>query len=243
MRRPRLARLAVLASLVCLGALALGPATAAAAPAVTLEVKKADIDLGKGTQLSGRLTGTEPEGLPLAIVAKEFPYKRAVVVDEIVLGPDGRFRSQVKPTLNTIYRAVVGTPTTEIRSPNRRVYISLPNRETRTRTAGDVAISSFFVQFPADYPLPLGGRKITWYFRKTTDPVFRAVKTSRSKERFGRLVGETRIPLPRGNYSYFITWCFALGKRGADIGIGRNDGGGCSNTLSARVAAPSFRAR
>lgn len=239
----RRGQLLLLAALLCLSAFALLPVAASAAPTLTLEARSAEIDLGNGTQLSGKLSGTAAEGVELAIIAKKFPYRRATVIDTVTLGADGRFSSRVKPTLNSIYRAEVVLPTGEVSSPNARVYINLPNRETSTRTAGDVAISRFYVQFPADYPLRLSGRKITWYFRKTTDPIYRAVKTTLSKERFGRLVGETRIPLPRGNYRYFITWCFALGKRGQDIGIGRNDGGGCSTSFRARVAPPSLRIR
>jgi hypothetical protein len=103
--------------------------------------------------------------------------------------------------------------------------------ETNVRTIpGNRAKANFFLQFPRDYPLRLSGRRVTWYFRKANDSIFRKIATSKTRAtETKRMYSTVRFDLPdsRTRYRYVVTWCFAIGREGQDIGVGRNAGGDC----------------
>ena len=161
------------------------------------------------------------------LLARKFPYKRERVVAGTYSGTGGTYFFRVRPTLNTRYRVRFESTFSDV----RRVFVFPVKTETRVSDDDGIARASFFMVFPPDYPLALCNRRITWYFRKGDNPVYRAIASSRSRgaQKPRRMTGRVRFRLPESPdpYSYFVTWCFKLGREGQDIGIGRNAGGGC----------------
>ena len=204
------------------------PGSAAAADRLSIKVTKAEVDLGDRTVIRGMLSSDGPEASQrVVLLGRKFPYKRERVVASTFTGTGGTYFFRVRPTLNTRYRVRFES----VHSDRVRVFVFPVKSETSVRTiSGNRAKAHFFVQFPADYPLRLSGRRITWYFRKAGNPIYRKIKTTRTRATDSkRIIGDAILDLPesRDPYSYFVTWCFAIGREGQDIGVGRNAGGGC----------------
>jgi hypothetical protein len=201
--------------------------TASAKTTVAINVPNPDVDLGNKTVVKGALHGDDDRaGLRVFLLGRKFPYKRERIVASTYTGTGGTYFFRVRPTLNTRYRVRYGSVFSDV----RRVFVFPSLRRTWVSDADGVASARFFEQFPPDYPLRLAGRRITWYFRKDTNPLYRAIASSRSgATKSKRVTGRVKFQLPNSQqpYSYFVTWCFKLCRPGQDIGIGRNAGGGC----------------
>jgi hypothetical protein len=206
----------------------LGPGSAAAADQLSIKITKTDVNLGARTVIRGQLsTSGTKKGQRVVLLGRSFPYKRGRVVASTTTGTSGAYSFRVRPSLNTRYRVKFKT----VFSKRVRVYVYPVQTNTRVRTiSGNRARVHFFVKFPANYPLRLSGRRLTWYFRKSGRPVFRKIKTTRTRAtEANRVFGDAIINLPesRRGYDYFITWCFAIGRKGEDIGVTRQSGGAC----------------
>ena len=204
------------------------PGSAAAVDRLSIKVTETDVDLGDRTVIKGLLSSGGPEASQrVELLARKFPYKRERVVASTFTGTSGTYFFRVRPTLNTRYRVRFKS----VHSDRVRVFVYPVKTDTSVRTiSGNRARAHFFVQFPADYPLRLSGRRVTWYFRKSDNPIYRTIKTTRSRATDSkRIYGDTVLNLPESpeGYDYFITWCFAIGREGQDIGVGRKAGGGC----------------
>ena len=224
-RRPRApaASLGAALLLICLV-----PGSAAAADRLSINITENEVDLGDRTVIKGQLSSDGPEASQrVVLLGRKFPYKRERVVATTFTGTSGTYVFRVRPTLNTRYRVRFES----VHSDRVRVFVFPVKADTSVRTiSGNRAKAHFFVQFPADYPLRLSGRRITWYFRKADNPIFRKIKTTRTRATESkRIIGDTVLNLPesRERYNYFITWCFSIGRDGQDIGVGRNAGGDC----------------
>ena len=208
--------------------LLLGPVPASAGTTIAINIPEQDVDLGDRTVVRGSLHGDDDRaGLRVFLLGREFPYKREHIVAGTYTGTSGTYFFRVRPTLNTRYRVRFGS----VHSDVRRVWIFPVKRRTFVSDYAGIATARFFQVYPPDYPLSLRGRRITWYFRRDDNQYYRAIATSRSRGAADprRITGRVRFPLPVSPepYSYFVTWCFKIGREGQDIGVGRNAGGGC----------------
>jgi len=211
---------AALAGLVAV--IALLPTVASAAPRLTLRAEKSKILSGATTVLSGRLTGA-PGNSHVYIVARSFPYERRSLIGPPIT--DGRFKARISPSLNSKYRAVLKTANGRVRSSSVSVRVFLPDSAFDFRVSrrpNHRARAHYSVQFPRGYPLPLAGRRVSWYFREARDPVYRRIAFTRSTERSDRLEATLDFRLPAGDYNYFFaTACFDFGRPfGRDLGVG-----------------------
>ena len=202
---------------------------AAARVTVSINVPEPDVDLGEKTVIRGRLRGVTPSASQrVFLLAREFPYKRERLVAGTYSGTGGTYFFRLRPTLNTRYRVRFETTFSDV----RKVFVYPVTQKTFVSDDNGIARARFFMVFPPDYPLALSKRRITWYFRRDDNPFFRAIATSRSRAAQDprRMTGRVSFRLPESPepYSYFVTWCFKLGREGQDIGIGRNAGGGCA---------------
>ena len=222
------------AAAICLAAAALSglsltaPEPAAARVSVSINIPEPEVDLGDRTVVRGRLHDVTPDASRrVFLLARKFPYKRERIVAGTYTGTGGTYFFRVRPTLNTRYRVRFEDTFSDV----RRVFIFPVKTRTTVTDSDGVARARFFMVFPPDYPLALSNRRITWYFRKGGNPVYRAIAGSRSRgaQDPRRMTGRVRFRLPVSPepYSFFVTWCFKLGREGQDIGIGRNAGGGC----------------
>jgi hypothetical protein len=214
------------AALSCLALTAAEPA--AAKPSLTINIPEPDVDLGDRTVVRGQLHDVNPSASQrVVLLGREFPYKRERVVAGTYTGTSGTYFFRVRPTLNTRYRVRFQSTFSDV----RRVWVFPVRQRTFVSDEAGIARARFFIVFPPDYPLALSGRRITWYFRKDGNPIYRSIARSRSRSARDprRMTGRVRFRLPESPdpYSYFVTWCFKLGREGQDIGIGRNAGGGC----------------
>ena len=233
--RPALAAVPLLVALVLAWPGTPGASGAFGDPRLTVNITETDVDLGKPTAIKGRLLNIRDNAYQrVFLVARKFPYRHQRIIRSTYTATGGTYFFRVRPTLNTRYHVAYGGA----RSRQVRAFVYPVKQETTVETlTGNVARARFYSQFPRDYPLKLGGRLITWYFRKDDQTVYRKIATSRSKgSPSRRMKGTVRFDLPQSEerYSYFVTWCYALGQRGQDIGIGRNAGGPCPDRL--RVA-------
>ena len=201
---------------------------AAAKPRLSINIPETEVDLGDRTVVRGQLNDVNPSASQrVFLLGRKFPYRRERIVASTYTGTSGTYFFRVRPTLNTRYRVRWQSTFSDV----RRVWIFPVTRKTFVSDAGGIARARFYMVFPPDYPLSLSGRRITWYFRKSGNRIFRAIASSRSHGARDprRMTGRVRFRLPVSPdpYSYFVTWCFKLGREGQDIGIGRNAGGGC----------------
>ena len=214
------------AALFCLALSFAEPA--AARPSVVINIPEPDVDLGDRTVVRGTLHDVTPSASQrVFLLGRKFPYKRERVVASTYTGTGGTYFFRVRPTLNTRYRVRFESTFSDV----RRVWVFPVKQGTFVSDDAGIARARFFIVFPPDYPLALSGRRVTWYFRKSDNPIYRSIAHSRSRgaQDPRRMTGRVRFRLPESPdpYSYFVTWCYKLGREGQDIGIGRNAGGGC----------------
>ena len=217
----------LVAAALCGVALA-GPAPASAKTTLSIGIPEPEVDLGDKTVVRGLLDGIEPEASQrVFLLGRKYPYKRERIVASTYTGTGGVYFFRVRPTLNTRYRVRFQNVFTKV----KRVWVFPVKTDTTVSAEDGVARARFFMVFPPDYPLALSNRRITWYFRKDGNPTYRAIASSRSRgaRRPRRMTGSVRFRLPESPepYSFFVSWCFKIGREGQDIGIGRNAGGGC----------------
>ena len=229
------------------------PAGALAAPALTLE-KTRDVEYHDPTTLRGTLSGVSggSGGRTVTLLASEFPYSTEAPVASTQTSSGGGFSFSVTPELNTRYRAtfdggiLVGSATSAVEQVwvyGRAFFGDLRvvgRRVQRARTSFQLEYS------PELEPDPLAGKRAYWYFRKTTRPRFRRVKSTLLRPLKGGGGGVyTRVTyrLPRSRRAYRFEFFPCLKAPARDIGLGDTRPGRCPRSFRARAAVPRVGAR
>lgn len=217
----------VLVPMICVGLLALFAVAAfgqaGGAPKLTATIKPTDINLGGATELSGRLTGG-PFGdanQPLTVFAKPFPYKSEKVAGTVITDSSGRYSLEVRPRLNTRYVVRADADPT-IESPKEPIAWVYPKRiDTVAKfIRPGLASGRMILEVDRDHPYRFENRRLYFYFRKQGSNVFERVARTRTRLRGpGRVTGFAKFGIPRGNYTFVVSWCFDPGA--ADFGVGR----------------------
>ena len=71
-----------------------------------------------------------------------------------------------------------------------------------------------------NHPFRFEDRPLLFYFRKKGSKVFHRVARTRTRLRGpGDVTGYARFKIPRGDYSFIVSWCFNPGRK--DFGVGR----------------------
>lgn len=221
------------------------PAVAAAAPGITLDQDPQPVEYGDSTNLHGTLSGVSggSAGRNVILLASEFPYDGEAPVASTTTGPGGAFAFTVAPELNTRYRArfdggiLLGSAT----SPIEQVWVfGVPffgdlnvvgRRVQRVRTWFQLEYS------PELEPDPLAGKRAHWYFRRTTQPRYRRVKSSPLRPLEGGGGGVyTRVAyrLPRSRRGYRFEFFPCLNAPARDIGLGNDRPSRCRKGFRAR---------
>lgn len=217
---------------ICLTALVAGllPATAGARAAgvrTTIRVIKPDVVLGGTVRVTGRViaSGTPIPGALVTVTAKDFPYRsKPAGVRTVRTNAAGVYSARVRPRFNTRYRAVSGTLAGFSFSRVAPAYVTLTPVKPRLTLRGHRAIVSFARRFPAGYPIRLGGHRVSWYFRKASNPIYRRVATSATREPKANVLYARvsfMVPRLRRSYRFFVTGCYGLTRVGGDDGFGR----------------------
>ncbi len=224
---------------------ALAPAAALArAPETVLTLTKPEISQGQTTFLGGGLRdgGTYVPGTPVTITAQPFPYRSAPeVLDTVTTNANGAFRVSVRPQLNTIYAASAATDSGAVESKRVKAFVDLVPVSPKLTVRGHRAIVSFTRRYPSGYPIRLSGHRVYWYFRKVSDPVFRRIATSVTREpQPYRIAAGVSFALPRSRHGYrfVVTGCYGVTAVGRESGFGRGGTKRCPvrfRSSSARV--------
>lgn len=196
---------------------------AGSAPRLTSKVADQDIRLGENTAVEGRLTGSPAGdgGQPLTVFAKPYPYDREDVVGTVTTKASGRYSLEVGPRLNTRYvvRADADPTIESAKQPIAWVY---PKRigTVATFLRPGRASGRMFLQVDRDHPFRFQSRRLFFYFRKQGSRVFDRVARTQTRLRApGKVTGYARFKIPRGDYRFFVSWCFNPGRD--DFGVGR----------------------
>lgn len=234
------AALVALTAAVLVGLLTI-PTTASAAPKVTLKAGAVKILSGKKAVLHGRVTGV-PVDTFVAVYARVYPYGPEDESPVKTSNGAGAFRVSVAQTLNTKYYVEASNAGLRVRSPAVKVRTFLPDSAGHFYLASgnlsDGRVTALYkVQYPTGYPLPLGGRRVSWYFREAADSIYRRVAITRSSGRSDRLEAILDYRLPPGGYRYyFMTACFDFGRTfRRDLGIGNDKHGICPRRFRDRT--------
>jgi hypothetical protein len=197
---------------------------------ITAEVGKRKINFNRSTSVSGQLTTTatigtppSPAGRTVTLYEKRYPYTSEAAVATTTTDGDGTYEfTGLKPGFNAYYRAAVTEPATAT-SEGAPVWVYPRAHPARVRYIGGRRFAaSFRMDFAEDYPVDLGGRPASWYFRKKGHSVAHRIDRSTTHQpRPGLVQSKERFRVPRGRYRFFIGWCFAVTDIGEDTGMGK----------------------
>lgn len=242
-----------LAALVLAGALAwsmLAPAAVPArgGPSITLKVSENELRPGRSTDLTGELSGvfTGSDGRTVTLMESPYPYDSETVADTTTTDADGRFSFEETPELNSRYRAVFdgGPVDGSASSPVRQVYVFAKTKfRLRLNDRGTRANGAFtLIYSPRVQPEYYVGRKIHWYFRKTSQPRYRRVATTRMRDKPRGAKGKVSYRLPRSRNGYRFQMGYCLASPARDVGIGNEEPDRCPRSFAPRVGAGADRA-
>lgn len=210
-----------LAAVVAVSVLAAIPATASAAPRITIKVKRV-VKLGQSAKLTGRLAGVTPHsGVKIELQAKPFPYTKVFkTVATRKTNAAGRFAFTVKPHLNSRYRAQVtgGSPT----SNQVPIFVDgIPLTFITVKGATVHARMTFrFSRLLST--APFSGLALHWYYKPSSSKQFRRVRTTRTHRlAAGKIGGKMTYKIPKkfARQKFTLAWCFRPHRHG-DVGIG-----------------------
>lgn len=196
---------------------------AGGAPKLSAVVTKQDINLGGTTSLTGRLTGGPAgnAGQALTVFAQPYPYRAEEVAGTITTNAQGRYSLSVRPRLNTRYvvRADADPTIESAKEPVVWVYPKKIDTVAKFLRPG-VASGRMVLNVDADHPFRFQRRPLFFYFRKQGTKVYERVARTRTRLRGpGKVTGFAEFKIPRGDFTFLISWCFDPGLR--DFGVGR----------------------
>lgn len=196
---------------------------AGSAPKLTATVAPQDIRLGAKTEVSGRLTGAPAgdAGQPLTVFAKPYPYEAEQVAGTVLTNSAGRYSLTVEPRLNTRYivRADADPTIESAKNPIAWVYPKKIGTVAKFIRPG-LASGRMVLEVDRNHPFRFEGRKLFFYFRKKGSKVFERVARTETRLRApGDVTGYAKFKIPRGDYTFIVTWCFDPGRK--DFGVGR----------------------
>jgi len=196
---------------------------AGSGPRLTAKVTPQDIDLGNATEVAGRLTGAPAGdgGQALTVFAKPYPYESEQVAGTVVTNPTGRYSLEVEPRLNTRYvvRATADPTIESANDPTAWVYPKKIGTVAKFIRPG-LASGRMILRVDPNHPFRFEDRPLFFYFRKKGSKVFeRVARTETRLRRPGDVTGFAKFKIPRGNYTFVVTWCFDPGRK--DFGVGR----------------------
>lgn len=192
-------------------------------PKLTAKVTRTDVRLGASTAVEGRLTGgpAGDGGQALTVFAKPYPYENEAVAGTVTTKPSGRYSLSVRPRLNTRYvvRADADPTIESAKDPVAWVYPKEIGTVAKFLRPG---LASGRMVFKVDraHPFRFEGRPLFFYFRKKGSKVFHRVARTHTRVRApGDVTGYAKFKIPRGNYTFVVSWCFNPGR--GDFGVGR----------------------
>lgn len=197
---------------------------------ITADMGKRKINFNRTTSVSGQLTTSaaigpppSPAGRTVTLYEKRYPYASEAAIATTTTEGDGSYEFVgLKPGFNAYYRVAVTEPTAAT-SEEVPVWVYPRAHPPRVRYLGGRRFAaSFRMDFAEDYPVDLGGRPASWYFRKKGHSVARRIDRSKTHQpRPGLVQSKTRFRVRRGRYRFFIAWCFAVTDLGEDTGMGK----------------------
>ena len=192
-------------------------------PTLSAKVTKQDIRLGSATVVRGRLTGgpAGDAGQALTVYAKPYPYKREKVAGTVTTGATGRYSLEVRPRRNTRYvvRADADPTIESTKEPIAWVYPKRIGTVAKFIRPG-LASGRMILRVDPNHPFRFQGRPLFFYFRKKSSNFFDRVARTKTRLRSpGNVTGYARFEIPRGNYTFLVSWCFDPGR--GDFGVGR----------------------
>jgi len=192
-------------------------------PRLTAKVSKQDIRLGSATVVRGRLTEgpAGDAGHPLTVFARPWPYKHEQVAGTVTTRATGRYSLEVRPRRNTRYvvRSSADPTIESTKEPIAWVYPKRIGTVAKFIRPG-VASGRMILRVHPNHPFRFQGRRLFFYFRKRSSNVFdRVARTKTRVRRPGSVTGYARFKIPRGNYTFLVSWCFNPGR--PDFGVGR----------------------
>lgn len=197
------------------------PATASAAPRISIKVKRV-VTLGQSAKLTGRLAGVTPHaGVRLELQVKPFPYTSVFkTVATRKTDSAGRFAFKVKPDRNSRYRAQVagGSP----RSKQVPLFVNGIPRTFITVKGATVHARMTFRFSRLLSTAPFSGLALHWYYKPSSSKQFRRVRTTRTHRVAAGKVGGSmtyKIPKKLSRKKFTLAWCFRPHRHG-DVGIG-----------------------
>jgi hypothetical protein len=209
------------AAVAAIFVLAAIPATASAAPRISVKVKRV-ITFGQSAKVTGSLAGVTPHaGVKVELQVKPFPYTKAFkTVATRRTDAAGRFAFTAKPDRNSRYRAQVagGSPT----SKQVPVFVNgIPLTFIKVKGATVNARMTF--QFsPLLSTAPFSGLALHWYYKPSSSKQFRRVRTTTTHRLGAGKVGGSmtyKIPKKLARKKFTLAWCFRPHRHG-DVGIG-----------------------
>ena len=231
--------ISVLGSMAALAVLA--PAGAGAAtPALSIAPSPEAVLFGTPASVGGVLTppqGVAAGGHTVKLYAKPFPYKRSKLIATATTAADGSYGFGVSPSYNTRYRAAVSDDALAVRSASKLLAVA-PQATLKIKVSkSSDAISRVRLRYSSRLPLSLDGRKVTWYFHRAGTSRFVSRDHTRAREkRKGAttvLRARSKFGVPRGRYSFEVTYCIDVPKQ-RDIGLGPPvKGRGCPKSFRA----------
>jgi hypothetical protein len=197
------------------------PATASAAPRISITVKRV-INLGQSAKVTGRLAGVTPRaGVRIELQAKPFPYTKVFkTVATRKTDSAGRFAFKVKPDRNSRYRAQVtgGSP----RSKQVPLFVNGIPRTFITVKGATVHARMTFRFSRLLSTAPFSGLALHWYYKPSSSKQFRRVRTTRThRVAAGKIGGSMTYKIPKklSRKKFTLAWCFRPHRHG-DVGIG-----------------------
>ena len=192
-------------------------------PRLTAKLTKQDLRLGSATVVKGRLTDG-PAGdaaQPLTVYAKPYPYKSESVAGTATTDASGSYSLKVRPRWNTRYVVRLDAdPTIEsAKEPIAWVYPKRAGTVAKFIRPG-LASGRMILQVDPNHPFRFQGRTLFFYFRKKSSNRFDRVARTKTRLRGpGDVTGYAKFKIPRGNYTFLVSWCFDPGR--GDFGVGR----------------------
>jgi hypothetical protein len=222
------------AAAICLTAV-IGTASASAgglvSAEITAQVSKRNIFFDRSTKVSGELTTSATIGFPptpagrtVTLYEKRYPYASETTLGTTTTAADGSYEfTGLEPGFNAYYRVAVTQPASAT-SEDVPVWVYPRAHFPKVRFIGPRRVATHFtVDFSPEFPVDLGGRKITWYFLKGGHHRYNRIEHSTTHQpRPGLATGKTRFHIPDGRYRrFYVYWCFEVTDVGEDTGMGK----------------------
>ena len=165
-------------------------------PAVTLHASRTHIRSPYRVVLSGRATGV-PAGTIIRLFKRPYPFIAGRLIAETRIGSTGAFTFTVSPDRETIYRAVIGQTSVDVKI---KIHVgALTIKKVKAIKLGRASVQ-VVIFHPKD--LRWGHRTVHWWFASGHGRFHRAPNTTTFRlSRYVIVIG-TKVALPAGRYRW-----------------------------------------